>query len=89
MSNIYFALSLIVLSWFSLCADAVTVWLAGDSTAASRVGSLYIGWGSELQEYLSVPVQNMAVAGKSLRSFTADGHCTHHLLFRILHPCGS
>ncbi|KAF9651287.1 rhamnogalacturonan acetyl esterase RgaeA, partial [Thelephora ganbajun] len=53
---------------------AVTVWLAGDSTAASRVGSLYVGWGSELQRYLTVHVQNMAMAGKSLRSFTTDGH---------------
>jgi len=63
-----------VLSFFSFCADAVTVWLAGDSTTASRIGSLYVGWGSELQRYLKVPVQNMAMPGKSLRSFTADGY---------------
>jgi len=78
MSHLRFALPILVLSLFSLCASAVTVWLAGDSTAASRVGSRYVGWGSELQRYLTVPVQNMAVAGKSLRSFTASGHCTHH-----------
>ena len=70
---------LIVLSLFSLCADAVTVWIAGDSTTASRVGSLYVGWGSELQRYLTIPVQNMAIAGKSLRSFTTDGYCAHTL----------
>lgn len=68
------ALPLIVLSLSALRADAVTVWLAGDSTTASRVGSLYVGWGSELQEYLNIPVQNMAVAGKTLRSFTKDGN---------------
>lgn len=85
MSHIYFALLVILLSWFSLCTDAATVWLAGDSTAASRVGALYLGWGSGLQAYLTVPVQNMAVAGKSLRSFTTDGHCTRHILSRISH----
>ena len=79
MSLLRFALPVIVLSWFSLCADAVTVWLAGDSTTASRVGSHYVGWGSELQRYLNVPVQNMAMAGKSLRSFSSDGYCTHAL----------
>lgn len=78
MSRLRSALPVIVLSLFSLCANA-TVWLAGDSTTASGVGSRYIGWGSELQRYLSAPVQNMAVAGKSLRSFTVDGHCTHML----------
>ena len=79
MSRLRFALPVIILSLFSLCADAITVWLAGDSTAASRVGSLYVGWGSELQRYLTVPVQNMAMAGKSLRSFTTEGYCTHTL----------
>lgn len=76
MSRAHPALPLVVLSLFFLCADAVTVWLAGDSTSASRVGSLYVGWGSELQDYLTIAVQNMAVAGKTLRSFTKDGHCT-------------
>ena len=82
MSHLRLALPVIVLSLFSICADAVTVWLAGDSTAASRVGSLYVGWGSELQQYLNVPVQNMAMAGKSLRSFTAGGYCAHTLCLR-------
>jgi len=74
MSRFRFVLPILVLSFFSLCADAVTVWLAGDSTAASTVGSHYVGWGAELQRYLSVPVQNMAMAGKSVRSFTANGY---------------
>jgi len=74
MSYVRFVFTLVVLSFLSLCADAVTVWLAGDSTTASRVGSLYVGWGSELQNYLTIPIQNMAMAGKSLRSFTKDGH---------------
>jgi len=74
MSHLRFALPIVVLSFFSLCVDAVTVWLAGDSTTASRIGSVYVGWGSELQRYLTVPVQNMAMVGKSLRSFTTDGY---------------
>lgn len=74
MSRIRLALSVTALSLLSLCADAATVWLAGDSTAASRVGSRYVGWGTELQEYLTIPVQNMAIAGKSLRTYTKDGH---------------
>lgn len=89
MSHVYFALPVIVLSWFSLYANALTVWLAGDSTTASRVGSVYVGWGSQLQDYLTVPVQNMATAGKSLRSFTTGGHCTRHILSRIPHTCES
>ena len=80
MSRPRFALPVVLLSLFALCADAVTVWLAGDSTTASRVGSRYVGWGSELQRYLNIPVQNMAMAGKSLRSFSTDGYCTHALL---------
>lgn len=79
MPHLRFALPIIVLSLFSLCADAMTVWIAGDSTTASRVGSVYVGWGSVLQRYLSVPVQNMAMAGKSLRSYTTDGYCRRTL----------
>lgn len=81
MSRMHLALPVIFLSLFSLCVDAVTVWLAGDSTTASRVGSVYVGWGSELQEYLTVPVRNVAISGKSLRRFTKDGHCAscYHL----------
>lgn len=89
MSHLRFALPILILSLFSLCVDAVTVWLAGDSTTASRVGSLYVGWGSELQRYLSVPVQNMAMAGKSLRTFTTGGYCMHHALSEISRVRGS
>ena len=88
MSRFRSALPVVVLSLFALCADAVTVWLAGDSTAASKVGSRYVGWGSELQRYLNIPVQNMAMAGKSLRSFSTDGYCMHTLYLRPL-PSGS
>lgn len=84
MSRLHLALPVIVLSLFSICANAVTVWLAGDSTTASRVGALYVGWGSELQRYLTIPVQNMALAGKSLRSFTTDGYCACSFLWN--HP---
>lgn len=85
MPHLPFALLVLVLSSLSLCADAVTVWLAGDSTTASRVGSHYVGWGAELQRYLSVNVQNMAMAGQSLRSFTAKGYCTYHVLSEVMY----
>lgn len=80
MSHFHFTLQLLALLSFSLCTNAVTVWLAGDSTAASMVGSRYVGWGSELERYLTVQVQNMAVPGQSLRRFTTEGHCTHYAL---------
>lgn len=88
MSHLRFALSILILCLFSLSADALTVWLAGDSTTASRVGSRYVGWGSELQKYLNVPVQNMAMAGKSLRSFTTNGYCMYHALSEIIYARG-
>jgi len=74
MSRLHFVLQILALFSFSVCVNAVTVWLAGDSTSASWVGSRYIGWGSELERYLTVQVQNMALAGKSLRRFATEGH---------------
>lgn len=87
MSRLRFVLQILALFSFSVCVNAVTVWLAGDSTSASWVGSRYIGWGSELERYLTVQVQNMAVAGKSLRRFATEGHCTHCALIQSSPAC--
>lgn len=51
-----------------------TVYLAGDSTMAKGGGgSGTEGWGQYLAQYLTVPVVNDAVAGRSARSYTDEG----------------
>ncbi|KAJ6503372.1 rhamnogalacturonan acetylesterase [Mycena vitilis] len=69
----------------SLGAYAQTVYLAGDSTmapggAASRDLSpmliLGSGWGQYLGQYLTIPVVNSAIAGRSARSYTDEGRFT-------------
>ncbi|KAK3311580.1 SGNH hydrolase-type esterase domain-containing protein [Chaetomium strumarium] len=49
-----------------------TVYLAGDSTTA-KTGNGLMGWGEYLPKYLTVPVVNKAVAGRSARSYTNEG----------------
>ncbi|KAF9567011.1 SGNH hydrolase [Agrocybe pediades] len=51
-----------------------TVYLAGDSTMAKGGGgSGTDGWGQYLAQYLTLPVVNNAVAGRSARSYTDEG----------------
>lgn len=53
----------------------MTVWILGDSTAAFYgMGSapLY-GWGQALAERLTCPVENRAIAGRSTKTFLAEG----------------
>ncbi|ESK90914.1 rhamnogalacturonan acetylesterase [Moniliophthora roreri MCA 2997] len=53
---------------------AQTVYLAGDSTMARNGGgSGTDGWGQYLQQYMSIPVVNSAIAGRSSRSYTDEG----------------
>ncbi|GLB35881.1 putative ferrous iron transport protein B [Lyophyllum shimeji] len=53
---------------------AQTVYLAGDSTMArGGGGSGTDGWGQYLGQYLTIPVVNNAVAGRSSRSYTEEG----------------
>ncbi|KAL5488054.1 hypothetical protein ACEPAI_6162 [Sanghuangporus weigelae] len=53
---------------------AATLYLAGDSTMAVDDGNdAIIGWGVFIGNYLSIPVVNMAVAGRSSRSYTDEG----------------
>ncbi|KAK7692593.1 hypothetical protein QCA50_004224 [Cerrena zonata] len=52
----------------------VTLYLAGDSTTAPDTGTQYAGWGTQIGKYLSIPVNNQAVPGKSSRSFTDLGY---------------
>ncbi|KAL2150123.1 hypothetical protein VTH82DRAFT_7799 [Thermothelomyces myriococcoides] len=49
-----------------------TVYLAGDSTMA-RTGNGLMGWGEYLANYITLPVVNKAISGRSARSFTNEG----------------
>ncbi|KDR80351.1 hypothetical protein GALMADRAFT_62518 [Galerina marginata CBS 339.88] len=54
-----------------------TVYLAGDSTMAKGGGGAGTdGWGQSLAQYLTLPVVNMAVAGRSARSYSDEGRFT-------------
>ncbi|KAI1258744.1 GDSL-like Lipase/Acylhydrolase [Xylariaceae sp. FL1019] len=69
-------LSTIYLTLLSACAQATTVYLAGDSTMApGGGGSGTEGWGQYLKYSLpsSYTVSNKAIAGRSARSFTREG----------------
>ncbi|KAJ7161418.1 hypothetical protein C8R43DRAFT_334324 [Mycena crocata] len=57
----------------SLGAYAQTVYVAGDSTMArGGGGSGTDGWGQYLGQFLTIPVVNMAIAGRSARSYTDE-----------------
>lgn len=63
---------------FVVNVAAQTVHLAGDSTmvdTGSNDGST-AGWGKYLPNYISLDVNNKAVAGRSARSFTREGRFT-------------
>ncbi|AEO64902.1 3b670b51-8893-4f0a-8fe8-0e358c281c6f [Thermothielavioides terrestris] len=49
-----------------------TVYLAGDSTMA-KTGNGLMGWGEYLAQYITLPVVNKAIAGRSARSYTEEG----------------
>ncbi|KAH6628800.1 SGNH hydrolase-type esterase domain-containing protein [Chaetomium tenue] len=49
-----------------------TVYLAGDSTMAKTSGAL-MGWGEYLAKYITLPVVNKAISGRSARSYTNEG----------------
>ena len=62
----------------------ITVWLAGDSTVATGGAACPIGWGRDFaNNFNNVTVQNLAVAGRSVRTWlydvqstmNADGEC--------------
>ncbi|KAH6855388.1 SGNH hydrolase-type esterase domain-containing protein [Chaetomium sp. MPI-CAGE-AT-0009] len=52
-----------------------TVYLAGDSTMA-KTGGAHMGWGEYLSKYITLPVVNKAIAGRSARSYTNEGRFT-------------
>ncbi|GAB1312471.1 Rhamnogalacturonan acetylesterase [Madurella fahalii] len=60
-----------------------TVYLAGDSTMA-RTGSPHNGWGEYLGRYITIPVVNRAISGRSARSYTNEGRFTE--IERLLKP---
>lgn len=53
---------------------SMTVWLAGDSTVANGGSVCPIGWGRDFSTYFDnrVTVQNLAVAGRSVRTWLYD-----------------
>ncbi|MCC5835574.1 MAG: rhamnogalacturonan acetylesterase [Opitutales bacterium] len=55
--------------------DAITVYLAGDSTVTDQVEEPWTGWGQMLPRFFdaSVAVANHAESGEALRSFRAAG----------------
>ncbi|TDL21505.1 SGNH hydrolase [Rickenella mellea] len=58
----------------AMACNAATLYLIGDSTMAKGGGGPDTdGWGQYLQPYLSIPVVNKAIAGRSARSYTAEG----------------
>ncbi len=66
-------------------SDAITLWMAGDSTVMNGGSSCPHGWGRDFADYFNsnVSVQNLAVGGRSVRtwlydvqsSFGSDGEC--------------
>ncbi|KAJ6519982.1 SGNH hydrolase [Mycena sanguinolenta] len=67
----------LVTLFLSLGACAQTVYMAGDSTMApGGGGSGTDGWGQYLGQFLTIPVVNDAIAGRSARSYTDEGRFT-------------
>ncbi|KAL8278067.1 hypothetical protein RQP46_009527 [Phenoliferia psychrophenolica] len=66
----------VVLALLVASANAVTVYLAGDSTMALGGGGVegQQGWGAYLQPSLKVKVVNAAIKSRSARSFKLQGH---------------
>ncbi len=56
----------------------ITVWLAGDSTVATGGAACPIGWGRDFSNYFDtrVTVQNLAVGGRSVRTWLYDVQST-------------
>ncbi|KAK0612533.1 SGNH hydrolase-type esterase domain-containing protein [Bombardia bombarda] len=52
-----------------------TLYLAGDSTMA-KLSTPTDGWGQYISKYVTLPVVNKAIAGRSARSFTVEGRFT-------------
>jgi|GEM_PF-3508008 len=72
------AAAMVVIST-SMVAQAATVWLTGDSTAAnwSQAVYPYTGWGQVLPNYLDstkMKVRNIAFNGASIVSYTSSGY---------------
>lgn len=60
---------------FEPCPNAMTVYLAGDSTVTDQETFPYAGWGQMLPAFFKaeVAVDNRAVSGRSSRSFIGEG----------------
>ncbi|MES2180168.1 MAG: rhamnogalacturonan acetylesterase [Gemmatimonadota bacterium] len=72
-------LSLLAAASLSTAPRPITVWIAGDSTAAEKLASKRpeTGWGEMLGQYFrpaEVRVANRALNGRSTKSFVSEGH---------------
>lgn len=73
-------------------ALAITIYLCGDSTMAdpitngkgSPIDLARVGWGAPFRARLAEKVENLAVIGASVRSFTNDG-----VFDTIIHEIGA
>ena len=64
---------------FVRAATPITIWIAGDSTAAQKLPTRRpeTGWGEMLGQYFrqdEVRIANRALNGRSTKSFIAEGH---------------
>ena len=74
----YTLLAVLLLAPAALAADPVTVFIAGDSTAANKAENKRpeTGWGEQLQKRFDekrVRVENHAANGRSTRTFISEG----------------
>ncbi|KAH8902345.1 SGNH hydrolase [Coniochaeta sp. PMI_546] len=60
-----------------------TIYLAGDSTMA-KLSAPTDGWGQYLSKYVTIPVVNKAIAGRSARSFTVENRFAE--IEKLLNP---
>jgi rhamnogalacturonan acetylesterase len=61
-----------IIHYFIAIAASAKVYLCGDSTMA-KGGQGVEGWGEHLHSFLTIPVENRAIGGRSARSFTNEG----------------
>ncbi|KAH8925327.1 carbohydrate esterase family 12 protein [Atractiella rhizophila] len=71
----------VLIAYLSLSVPLIaaqTVYMAGDSTMAKGGGGFTgsDGWGEYLGQYLTIPVVNKAIAGRSSRSYTDESRFT-------------
>ncbi|TID14388.1 rhamnogalacturonan acetylesterase [Venturia nashicola] len=72
-SLLFSSLSAAVLAGPAPAAATPKILICSDSTTANYASGPLQGWGFHLPAYVSIPVKNLAVNGRSLRSFIDEG----------------